>query len=61
MLAPDLIAQTMATLSPEDQAIVVRGFELLASADLSNQPAAAPAVAASPLAAAKTHYEENKP
>ena len=61
VLAPDLIAQTMATLSPEDQAIVVRGFELLASADLSNQPASAPAVTASPLAAAKTHHEENKP
>ena len=48
VLAPDLIAQTMATLSPADQAIVVRGFELLASVDLSQsraaaQPAAAPA------------------
>jgi DNA-binding MarR family transcriptional regulator len=48
VLAPDLIAQAMATLSPADQAIVVRGFELLASVDLSQsraaaQPAAAPA------------------
>jgi DNA-binding MarR family transcriptional regulator len=33
VLAPDLIAQTMATLSAEDRAIVVRGLELLASAD----------------------------
>ena len=60
VLAPDLIAQTMATLSPEDQAIVVRGFELLASADLSNQPKAAPAGTVSPLAA-KASHEENKP
>jgi DNA-binding MarR family transcriptional regulator len=33
VLAPDLIAQTMANLSPEDRAIVVRGLELLASAE----------------------------
>ena len=54
MLATDLIAQAMATLSPADQAIVVRGFELLASVDLSQsradvQPAAAPA-----------QYEDNR-
>jgi DNA-binding MarR family transcriptional regulator len=32
VLAPDLIAETMATLSPAERAIVVRGFELLAAA-----------------------------
>ena len=32
VLAPDLIAETMATLSPTERAIVVRGFELLAAA-----------------------------
>ena len=40
VLAPDLIAQVMATLSPEERAIVVRGFELLASTDIANPPAA---------------------
>jgi DNA-binding MarR family transcriptional regulator len=40
VLAPDLIAQVMATLSPEERAIVVRGFELLASADPTKPPAA---------------------
>jgi DNA-binding MarR family transcriptional regulator len=45
VLAPDLIAQVMATLSPEERATVVRGFELLASADLANQPAAVLAAA----------------
>jgi DNA-binding MarR family transcriptional regulator len=54
VLAPDLIAQTMATLSPEDQAIVVRGFELLASAHLSSQPTAASA------AATTAPHEESK-
>lgn len=49
VLAPDLIAQAMATLSPADQAIVVRGFELLASVDLSSQKVAPPPDAASPL------------
>jgi DNA-binding MarR family transcriptional regulator len=33
VLAPDLIAQSMATLSPAERAIVVRGFELLAAAN----------------------------
>ena len=47
VLAPDLLAQTMAVLSPEERAIVVRGMELLASAD-SNQPPASPPGAASP-------------
>jgi DNA-binding MarR family transcriptional regulator len=40
VLAPDLIAQVMATLSPKERAIVVRGFELLASADPTKPPAA---------------------
>jgi DNA-binding MarR family transcriptional regulator len=47
VLAPDLIAQVMATLSPEERATVVRGFELLATADPSIPPAAAPPAAAS--------------
>jgi DNA-binding MarR family transcriptional regulator len=42
ILAPDLIADVMATLSPADRATVVRGFELLAKAgaDLSQAPGA---------------------
>jgi len=47
VLAPDLIAQVMATLSPEERATVVRGFELLASTDPSS-PAAAVRPAAAP-------------
>jgi DNA-binding MarR family transcriptional regulator len=35
VLAPDLIAETMANLSPAERAIVVRGFELLAAAGSS--------------------------
>jgi DNA-binding MarR family transcriptional regulator len=31
VLAPDLLSQVMVTLSPEERAAVVRGFELLAS------------------------------
>ena len=49
VLAPDLIAQVMATLTPEERAIVVRGFELLASADPTKPPAAG-GVEASPTA-----------
>jgi DNA-binding MarR family transcriptional regulator len=46
VLAPDLIAQVMANLSPEERATVVRGVELLATAELAKpvaagQPAAA--------------------
>jgi DNA-binding MarR family transcriptional regulator len=33
VLAPDLIAEAMAALSPAERAIVVRGFELLAAAE----------------------------
>jgi DNA-binding MarR family transcriptional regulator len=33
VLAPDLLTDTLAALSPAERAIVVRGFELLASAD----------------------------
>jgi DNA-binding MarR family transcriptional regulator len=54
VLAPDLIAQVMATLSPGERATVVRGFELLASADTSN-----PDAAVQPAAAAPT--ERNQP
>ena len=50
VLAPDLIAQIMATLSPEERATVVRGFELLASADPSNPPRGHPGEAALPAA-----------
>jgi DNA-binding MarR family transcriptional regulator len=46
ILAPDLIAQVMATLSPEERATVVRGVELLATADLSKTLAATPPAAA---------------
>lgn len=48
VLAPDLIAQTMAALSPEERAIVVRGIELLVSVDLSNPHVAPPPDAALP-------------
>jgi DNA-binding MarR family transcriptional regulator len=48
VLAPDLLAQTMAALSPDERAIVVRGIELLVSVDLSDQQAAPPPDAASP-------------
>jgi DNA-binding MarR family transcriptional regulator len=48
VLAPDLIAQIMEALSPEERAAVVRGFELLASADPSKPPAAAGPAAATP-------------
>jgi DNA-binding MarR family transcriptional regulator len=34
VLAPDLLAQVMASLAPDDRATVVRGFELLARAEL---------------------------
>jgi DNA-binding MarR family transcriptional regulator len=40
VLAPDLIADAMSTLSAADRAVVVRGFELLASADLPSNPSA---------------------
>jgi len=48
VLAPDLIAQVMATLSPEERAIVVRGVELLATADITSQTAAVLPAAAKP-------------
>jgi len=48
VLAPDLIAQVMATLSPEERATVVRGVELLATADLSKPIAAVEPAAAQP-------------
>jgi DNA-binding MarR family transcriptional regulator len=54
VLAPDLIAQVMAKLSPEERATVVRGVELLATAELAKPPAATPtagtpATTASPI------------
>ena len=52
VLAPDLIAQVMASLSPEERATVVRGFELLASADPSNSAATAAARTQAATAAA---------
>jgi DNA-binding MarR family transcriptional regulator len=48
VLAPDLIAQVMATLSPEERAIVVRGVELLATAELTDQSTAAFRAATTP-------------
>ena len=55
VLAPDLIAQVMANLSPEERAAVVRGVELLVSVDLSS-PNAAP----SPDAASPTRKETHQ-
>ncbi|MGA2512369.1 MAG: MarR family winged helix-turn-helix transcriptional regulator [Candidatus Limnocylindrales bacterium] len=48
VLAPDLLARVMENLSPEERATVVRGFELLASAEVLDSPAAAPTGAAPP-------------
>jgi DNA-binding MarR family transcriptional regulator len=56
VLAPDLIAQVMAALSPEERAIVVRGFELLASADPSKS-FAAPGVDSGPAALPERNHE----
>ena len=47
VLAPDLIAQVMANLSPEERATVIRGVELLATTELSTPPTTAPPVATS--------------
>jgi len=38
VLAPDLLTDTLAALSPAERAIVVRGFELLASAEPQSNP-----------------------
>ena len=43
VLAPDLIAQVMEQLSPEERAVVIRGVELLATTDPSGSRAAASA------------------
>jgi DNA-binding MarR family transcriptional regulator len=48
VLAPDLIAQVMSTLSPEERAVVVRGVELLATTDPTDQSTAASPAAAQP-------------
>jgi DNA-binding MarR family transcriptional regulator len=47
VLAPDLIAQVMANLSPEERATVIRGVELLATTELPTPPTTAPPVATS--------------
>ena len=56
VLAPDLIARVMANLSPEERAAVVRGVELLATADVSMPSAAA----GSPQVAATAATESNE-
>jgi DNA-binding MarR family transcriptional regulator len=38
VLAPDLLTDSLAALSPAERAIVVRGFELLASAECQSNP-----------------------
>jgi DNA-binding MarR family transcriptional regulator len=43
VLAPDLVAETMAALSATERATVVRGFELLAAAQNPPNPRLAPA------------------
>jgi DNA-binding MarR family transcriptional regulator len=43
VLAPGLIAQVMATLSPDERAAVIRGVELLATTELSLPPTTQPA------------------
>ena len=57
VLAPDLIAQVMANLSPEERAAVVRGVELLATADVS-VPSTTVAGSAQVAAAAATEPSE---
>jgi DNA-binding MarR family transcriptional regulator len=57
VLAPDLLSQVMASLSPDDRATVVRGFELLARAELpapGTVAAATASVDAGPPAAPHT-------
>jgi DNA-binding MarR family transcriptional regulator len=60
VLAPDLIAQVMANLSPEERAAVVRGVELLATADVSTPSAAAGSAQVAATAATEPH-ERNLP
>ena len=57
VLAPDLIARVMANLSPEERAAVVRGVELLATADVS-VPSTTVAGSAQVAAAAATEPSE---
>ena len=47
VLAPDLIAQVMANLAPEERATVIRGVELLATTELPTPPTTAPPVVTS--------------
>ena len=60
VLAPDLIARVMANLSPEERAAVVRGVELLATADVS-MPSAAAGSAQVAATAATEPDERNLP
>jgi DNA-binding MarR family transcriptional regulator len=60
VLAPDLIAQVMANLSPEERAAVVRGVELLATADISRPSAAAGSAQVAATAATEPN-ERNLP
>jgi len=60
--APDLIAQTMANLSPEDRALAVRGLELLASTQAEPNTAvdAAATAGVTPPAAPNIEKETNR-
>jgi DNA-binding MarR family transcriptional regulator len=60
--APDLIAQTMADLSPENRLLAVRGLELLASHEVEPKPAvaAAPTAGVTPSTASKRMKENNR-
>jgi len=58
--APDLIAQTMASLSPEDRALAVRGLELLASHEVPNLAVAAAATAGITPSTAVPHIEKER-
>jgi DNA-binding MarR family transcriptional regulator len=60
--APDLIAQTMASLSPEDRALAVRGLELLASVEVEPNSAvdAAATTGVTPPAAPQIEKETNR-
>ena len=60
VLAPDLIARVMANLSPEERAAVIRGVELLATADVS-MPSAAAGSAQVAATAATEPDERNLP
>ena len=60
--APDLIAQTMADLSPENRLLAVRGLELLASHEVEPHTAvaAAPSAGVTPSTASERMKEKNR-